>query len=167
MAKSLSFYLVKNYRENYSLDCCTGILSNHESVLRSDKYVSKKIINGAKNIKRKKIKKLCLGNINTYRDWGWAPEYVSVFWKMLNSNTINDYIIATGKTNSLKKFIRNVFLHYELDWKKYVVYSDKFERKNGIKYTSFDIDLICNKLNWKPSVTFNKIISKMINNEIY
>ena len=166
LSKSSSFKIVKYYRQNYNLWCCTGILSNHESSLRSNKYISKKIINGAKNIYLNNQKYIQLGNINISRDWGWAPEYVKGFHKMLNYKKPTDFIIATGKTNSLEVFISLVFEHYKMDWKNYIIFSKKLIRNSDIKYTKFDINSIRKKLGWAPKITLKEIVEKMIKNEI-
>lgn len=164
-AKLSSYQLVKKYREMDGVFCCTGILSNHESSLRSSKYISKKIIEGAKNIYKRKQKKIILGNINISRDWGWAPEYVELFWKILNLNEPQDFIIASGKTTSLKNFIKLVFEKFDLNWKNHIEYSNNLKRKSDIKFTRFNTNKIYKVLKWKTKFTINDIIEKMIKNE--
>ena len=120
LSKLISYEIIKSYRQMYNLPVCSAILFNHESPLRTERYVFKKIVNGVKKIRDNKIKKIYLGNINIKRDWGWAPEYMIGCNKILNSKKIDDYIIATGKTVSIKKIIQIAFSNYKLNWKKYV-----------------------------------------------
>lgn len=164
-AKTSSYNIVKKYREFDKILCCTGILSNHESPLRSNKYISKKIIEGARKIANGKEKELKLGNINTSRDWGWAPEYVEVMWKILQQNQLDDYIIASGKTTSLIEFINIVFKKFNLDWKKYIIFSKNLKRKSDIKFTKFNVSKIQKKLKWRTKYNINRIIDLMIKNE--
>ena len=164
-AKTSSFNIVTKYREVDGIFCCTGILSNHESPLRSNKYISKKIIEGARKISNCKAQNLTLGNINISRDWGWAPEYVEVMWKILQQNQLDDYIIASGKTTSLIDFINIVFKKFNLDWKKHIKFSKNLKRKSDIKFTKFNVSKIQKKLKWKTKYNINKIIDLMIKNE--
>jgi len=109
VAKSAAHWLVKNYRESYGLFACTGILSNHESQLRPERFVTQKIIRAAKRISAGSEEKVRLGNIEIVRDWGWAPEYVEAMHRMLQQDKPDDFIIATGRSVSLKYFIATVF----------------------------------------------------------
>ena len=104
-SKLIAYEIIKTYRQMYNLPVCTAILFNHESSLRTQKYVFKKLIENVKKINQKKIKKISFGNVKIKRDWGWAPEYMIGCNKIINSNKIDDYIIATGKTVSLEKLI--------------------------------------------------------------
>ena len=124
VAKSTSFWQVANYREAYGLFCCTGILANHESPLRADRFVTQKIIHGVQRIKHGERSELRLGNLDVWRDWGWAPEYVVAMHKMLQTNKPKDYLIASGKTTSLRDFVSAAFEVAGLDHKPYIV-SDK------------------------------------------
>ena len=164
-AKLSSYNLVKKYREIDGLNCCTGILSNHESPLRSSKYISKKIIERAKQISKNKRLKLKLGNIDISRDWGWAPEFVEVYWKILNLKLVDDFIIASGKTTSLKVFIKKVFKKFDLDWENHIIYSKRLQRKSDIKYTKFNLNKIYKSVKWKSRFNLNDIIDLMIKNE--
>lgn len=161
LAKLTGYEIVKSYREMFNLPVFSIILFNHESPLRPETYIIKKIVSGAEKIKNKKIKKLYLGNINIKRDWGWAPEYIQGFLKAMKSKSVNDYIIATGKTISLKDVIKIVFKNYKLNWKKYIGYNKKNLRKYDIKENYADISLIKQKLQWSPKLKINHIISKI------
>ena len=112
VSKAAGYWFTKIYRENYNMFCCSGILFNHESPLRSNEFVTKKIINVAKQILSNKKKYLLLGDVNIYRDWGWAPEFVKAYWLMLQQKTPTDLIIGNGKVYSLKDFVREVFKIY-------------------------------------------------------
>jgi GDPmannose 4,6-dehydratase len=167
ISKAAAYWLVKMYREKYNILCCTGILFNHESCLRSDEFVTKKIINISKKIKNNKKIKLRLGNINIYRDWGWAPEYVEAFWLMLQQKKTQDLILGTGKIHSLKEFVYEVFRLLKIDKKNLKHNIKKFNRKLDIRGYRADINQAKNKINWKAKTNFKKIIFKMVNDELF
>ena len=167
VSKASSYWLTKIYREHYKIFCCTGVLFNHESPLRSDEFVTKKIIDVSKKIKNNKNIKLKLGNINIYRDWGWAPEYVRAIWLMLQRNKPLDLIIGSGKVFSLKEFVREVFFQLRIDNKNLVANVGKFQRNTDIRGYKADIRLTKKILKWQPKVNSKKIIYKMINNELF
>ena len=118
VSKAAAYWLIKIYREKYNIYCCTGILFNHESPLRSKEFVTKKIVDTALKIKRKKSIKLRLGNVDIFRDWGWAPDYVRAIWLMMQRNKPRDFIIGSGKTYSLKDFVNEVFKYLNISKKK-------------------------------------------------
>lgn len=120
VAKSTAHWLVRNYREAYGLFACTGILFNHESPLRPERFVTQKIVKAAARIARGSSEKLLLGNIEIQRDWGWAPDYVDAMYRMLSAAIPEDYVIATGRTVSLEYFVSNVFEYFGLDWQSCV-----------------------------------------------
>ena len=160
-AKATAFWIVSNYRESYNLFCCTGILGNHESPLRNKRFVTKKIISGVWDIVCKKSNELKLGNLDTWRDWGWAPEYVEAMYLIMHSPEPEDYIIATGKTNSLKDFVSMAFKKFNLDESKFVICDEKLLRPSDIKYSYLDPSKIYNNLNWKSEKNLEKIIDSM------
>ena len=162
IAKVASHNLVKFYRQEFNLKCCTGILSNHESKLRRNNYVTKKITNFLKNYKKNNDKKLLLGNLNIERDWGWAPEYVKVFHKILNSNKIDDYIIATGKSVKLKIFLDYAFKKLNLNWKDYVKVHRNNIRKKDIFNANFNVNKIYRSIGWKAKYDYKRIIDEML-----
>jgi len=120
VAKAAAFWEVANYREAYGIFACSGILFNHESPLRPERFVTKKIIATACRIASGSGEKLHLGNIDVVRDWGWAPEYVEAMWLMLQQDHSEDYVVATGESHSLKEFIKHTFDCFDLDWKRHV-----------------------------------------------
>lgn len=120
VAKSNAHWLVRNYREAYGLYACTGILFNHESPLRPERFVTQKIVKAAARIARGSAERLSLGNIAIQRDWGWAPDYVEAMCRMLSAATPDDYVIATGRTVSLEYFASKVFQYFGLNWQSCV-----------------------------------------------
>jgi GDPmannose 4,6-dehydratase len=165
VAKAASFNLVATYRESYDLHACTGILFNHESPLRSENFVTKKIVHAANAISLGRMNTLPLGNIEISRDWGWAPEYVEAIWKMVQLPRAEDLVVATGETNSLKEFLHIAFAYFDLDWQKYVQIDSKLSRP-------FDLDKICVDssraklvLGWHARTNLESLIQHMINFE--
>ena len=162
LSKLIGFEIIKSYREMFKIPVCSVIFFNHESPLRSKEYVIKKIIDYLKSNKRKKLK---LGNIDIKRDWGWGPEYVQACHKILTSKDIDDYVIAFGKTHSLKEVLKEAFLLKNLNYKKFVISDERKKRKFDINKNYADIKKIKSKLHWKPRVNLKKIIFKMYNYE--
>jgi len=167
VSKASSFWLTKIFREWYGVKCCSGILFNHESPLRSDEFVTKKIINNCKLIKKGKLKYLYMGDINIYRDWGWAPEYVEAMYLMLKQKNPKDLVIGSGKRHSLKNFIYEVFRLLKIPRKHLKANTKKFMRKNDIRSYRADPRLAKKILNWKAKTTFKKIIYKMVMKQFY
>jgi len=167
VSKTSSFWLTKIFREWYGVKCCSGILFNHESPLRSDEFVTKKIINNCKLIKKGKLKYLYMGDINIYRDWGWAPEYVEAMYLMLKQKNPKDLVIGSGKRHSLKNFIYEVFRLLKIPRKYLKTNTKKFMRKNDIRSYRADPRLAKKILNWKAKTTFKKIIYKMVMKQLY
>ena len=167
VSKASSFWLTKIFREWYGVKCCSGILFNHESPLRSDEFVTKKIINNCKLIKKGKLKYLYMGDINIYRDWGWAPEYVEAMYLMLKQKNPKDLVIGSGKRHSLKNFIYEVFRLLKIPRKHLKTNTKKFMRKNDIQSYRADPRLAKKILNWKAKTTFKKIIYKMVMKQLY
>ena len=132
VAKAAAFWQLANYREAYQLHASTGILFNHESPLRPERFVTQKIVLAACRIANGSSEKLTLGNIDIARDWGWAPDYVEAMWLMLQRDVPDDYVIATGKTHSLKDFIATVFRQAGLSYEDHVVSDPKFFRPTDI-----------------------------------
>jgi len=167
VSKTSSFWLTKIFREWYGVKCCSGILFNHESPLRSDEFVTKKIINNCKLIKKGKLKYLYMGDINICRDWGWAPEYVEAMYLMLKQKNPKDLVIGSGKRHSLKNFIYEVFRLLKIPRKHLKTNTKKFMRKNDIRSYRADPRLAKKILNWKAKATFKKIIYKMVMKQLY
>ncbi len=165
VAKATAFWQVANYREAYSLYACTGILFNHESPLRKDRFVTKKIISTAYKISQGENIKLNLGNINIHRDWGWAPEYVEAMWLMLQQKKPDDFVIATGKTTSLESFIKITFELLNLNWKDHVTFDELLMRPTDISVGYANPSKAKQILNWEAKNEIADIIKLMLDDE--
>lgn len=166
VAKATSFWEVANYREAYNIFACTGILFNHESPLRKERFVTKKIVSAACRISNGSNEKLSLGNINIQRDWGWAPEYVEAMWLMLQQDQADDFVVATGETISLKQFIIFVFEHLQLDWEKHVIFDDSLLRPTDIEMGLADPAKARTFLSWEAKIKGQALTKKMVECEL-
>jgi GDPmannose 4,6-dehydratase len=162
VAKTSAYWLVNNYRESYNLWACTGILFNHESPLRPNSFVTQKIISTAKRIKSGKAKKLILGRLDISRDWGWAPEYVEVMWMMLQQPSPEDYVIATGETNTLEYFVEYTFEKLGLNYKDYVTQDQSFMRPTDLKIAKADPSKAKMHLNWEANYKMRDVVDFML-----
>ena len=162
IAKTTASMLVKNYRSAYSMHASNGILFNHESVLRPERFVTQKILHTAKKISQGSGERLSLGRIDIARDWGWAPEYVKAMWIMLQQDESDDYVIATGVTTTLEDYVSQVFDFYNLDWKDYVSYSKALVRPLDIQNSHADPSKAEKILGWSASVKMPDLIKKLI-----
>jgi len=167
VAKASGFWFTKIFRQTHDLYSCSGILFNHESPLRSEHFVTKKIINTSLKIKKNNSLNLYLGNINVYRDWGWAPEYVKIMWLMLQQKKANDFVIGSGKKYSIRDFVYEVFRLLKISKNKLKYNTKKFERKTDIKSYTANTNFIKKKLKWTSKVSFKEIVFKMVNNELF
>lgn len=161
VAKASAHWMVHNYREAYGLFACTGILFNHESPLRPERFVTQKIVRTAARIAQGSKEKLRLGNIAIQRDWGWAPDYVEAMWRMLNADVPEDYVIATGRTVSLEYFIAKVFSQYGLNWEDYVEIDHALLRPTDILAGRADPSKVRAALGWSHTVDVDAVISFM------
>lgn len=132
VAKAAAFWSAANYREAYGIYACSGILFNHESPLRPERFVTQKVVSAARRIAAGGRERLQLGNLAIQRDWGWAPEYVEAMWLMLQQSSADDYVIATGQTHSLEAFVDEAFRLHGLDWREHVEISSEFLRPTDI-----------------------------------
>ena len=167
VSKASSFWLTKIFREWYGIKCCSGILFNHESPLRSDEFVTKKIINHCQLIKEGKLKYLYLGNVNIYRDWGWAPEYVKAMYLMLKQKNLIDLVIGSGKRHSLKSFVYEVFRLLKIPRNRLKVNTKKLIRKKDIRSYRANPKLAKKILKWETKINFKQIVYKMVNDQLY
>jgi len=166
VAKAAAHWEVVNYREAYGLFACTGHLYNHESPLRPKRFVTRKIITGACDIANGKQERLQLGNLNIHRDWGWAPEYVDAMWRMMQMENADDFVIATGETNSLEDFCATAFELLNLDWKEHVDIDEGLFRPSEIMYGRGDASLAKNKFGWEVKTKMQGVIRKFIECEM-
>jgi len=161
-AKAAAHYAVTNYREAYGIFACTGILFNHESPLRPERFVTQKIVSTAVRIANGSKEKLTLGRLDIRRDWGWAPEYVEAMWRMLQQKKPDDYVVATGEEHSLQQFVAETFRQLKLDWRKHVVSDRKLFRPSDIERSCGNASKARHKLGFKSKIGFKKIISSLI-----
>jgi GDPmannose 4,6-dehydratase len=161
LSKLIGYEIIKSYRTMFNIPVCTAILFNHESPLRPEKFVFKKIINSVEKVRKNNKVRLRMGNIEVKRDWGWGPEYMMGCHKILNSKKIDDYIIATGKTIALKKIIEECFKKYDLNWKKYTIIEKQKYRKFEIKENYSSINKLKKNINWSPKNDYMSVIKKL------
>ena len=160
-AKVYSFWQTVNYREAYNMFACNGILFNHESPRRGETFVTRKITRAATRIKLGLQEKLYLGNIESKRDWGFAGDYVEAMWKMLQHDTPDDYVVATGQTYSVRQFLEEVFGAVDLDWNKYVEIDPRYYRPTEVDLLLGDASKAKRQLGWEPKVTFRQLAQMM------
>ena len=165
VAKVTAHNLVANYREAYGLFACTGILFNHESPLRPARFVTRKIIQAAVRIAGGSKENLILGDINIQRDWGWSPEFVDAMWRMLQGDAPEDFVIATGESNSLEEFVATAFSEVSLDWQQHVVQDQSLFRPTEIRYSRGQAEKARKKLNWEARMRMRDVVREMIRYE--
>jgi GDPmannose 4,6-dehydratase len=183
VAKLYGYWIVKNYREAYGMYACTGILFNHESPRRGETFVTRKITRGLKAISEGKQKVLYLGNLDALRDWGHARDYVEAMWLMLQQETPDDYVIATGKQYSVRQFVEKSarYFGYDIEWcgkgedeigidkktkKTIVAVNSKYFRPAEVETLLGDPTKAKNELGWEPKTTFEKLIEEMCTREL-
>jgi len=162
VAKATAFWQVANYRDAYNLFACSGILFNHESPLRPNRFVTKKIIETVCKIAKGKKEKLVLGNVSIKRDWGWAPEFVEAMHLILQQDKPEDFVIATGKSLSLEEFINKAFQYFNLDYKVYTSYDNSLFRPSDISESLGDPSKAARILKWKAKYLADDVIKMMI-----
>ncbi len=167
VAKAASFWQVSTYREAYKMFACTGILANHESPLRPKRFVTQKIIDGVSAIKEGKRAVLQLGNLEVWRDWGWAPDYVKAMHLMLQAQQPRDYLIASGTTKSLKNFVHCAFKIAELPIEDHLESVDAYRRPADLGYSALDPRLIEQDLGWSSRRSIQEIVEKMYRGDLF
>jgi GDPmannose 4,6-dehydratase len=163
VAKSSAYWLVNNYREAYGLFACTGILFNHESVLRPERFVTQKIVHSVKRIAQGSTEKLKLGRLDIARDWGWGPEYVEAMWLMLQQEKPQDFVIATGITITLEEFVQAAFAEAGLNWHHYVEQDPALFRPTDLAIGRADPIKAHLELHWKAATKGVDVVKKMFN----
>jgi GDPmannose 4,6-dehydratase len=166
IAKVYAHWITVNYRESYQLFCCTGILFNHESPRRGNGFVTRKITQGVARIKLGLDKELRLGNIDARRDWGFAGDYVRAMWSMLQHDTPDDYVIATGVDHSIRDFCVAAFSHVGLDWQEYVVVDECFFRPAEAHVLRGNPEKAKRVLGWEPQVSFIEMVQMMVEHDL-
>jgi GDPmannose 4,6-dehydratase len=162
ITKVTGFHLTQNYRENYGLYACSGILFNHESERRGYEFVTRKITSTVARIKLGRAKELRLGNLDAMRDWGYAPDYVDAMWRMLQHEAPDDYVIATGEPHSVRAFVEAAFAVADLDWRDYVVTDPRFFRPAEEHTLTGDSSKARARLGWEPRVHFEELVRRMV-----
>lgn len=162
VAKASAHWLVNNYREAYGLYACTGIMFNHESPLRPERFVTQKIVSTAKRIAAGSAEKLSLGRLDIARDWGWAPEYVEAMWLMLQQPEPEDLVIATGHTHTLEEFVQVAFAAAGMDWRNYVQIDNALVRPSDLSISSADPRRAKSKIGWHARTSMPQIVEKLI-----
>ena len=166
VSKLYAHWITINYRESYDLFACAGILFNHESPRRGLEFVTRKITHAVAQIKHGLAGELRLGNLDARRDWGHACDFVRAMWMMLQSETPNDYVIATGNTRTIREFCQVAFDHVGLDWEKYVVVDERFFRPAEVNLLLGDAAKAKKDLGWQPEISFEKMVREMVDNDL-
>jgi GDPmannose 4,6-dehydratase len=162
VAKAYGHWITVNYRESYGLFAVSGILFNHESERRGREFVTRKISDGVARIKLGLLDKLRLGNMEAQRDWGFAGDYVRAMWMMLQQETPEDYVIATGRTHKVRDFCRLAFAAVDLNWEDYVVQDPRFYRPAEVDLLVGDPSRAKRVLGWVPETSFEELIDMMV-----
>jgi GDPmannose 4,6-dehydratase len=163
VAKVFGHYMTINYRESYGIHASSGILFNHESPRRGPEFVTRKVSRAVARIKLGLQDELVLGNLDAQRDWGYAGDYVEAMWLMLQQDTADDYVIATGETHSIEDLVATAFAAADLDdWRRYVRQDERFMRPAEVDFLIGDAAKAREVLGWKPRVSFNELVAMMV-----
>jgi len=165
VAKASAHWLVANYRESYRIFACNGILFNHESPLRPNRFVTRKIVAAACRIAAGSDEKLELGRTDIVRDWGWAPEYVDAMWRMLQRDRPDDFVVATGEASRLEDFVQVAFEAVGLDWRRHVVKSRMLHRPTELAWSQGDPGRAARELGWVAQHKMHEVVAGMVNAE--
>ena len=167
VSKLYGHWITKNYRESYDMFACSGILFNHESERRGIEFVTRKISDGVARIKLGLADHITLGNLDAKRDWGYAPDYVEAMWMMLQQETPEDYVIATGETHSIRDFLTEAFNHVGItNWEPYIKQDPRFMRPAEVDVLRGDYTKAKEEMEWVPQTNFSELVKKMVNNDL-
>jgi GDPmannose 4,6-dehydratase len=166
VAKVYGHYITVNYRESYNLFATSGILFNHESPRRGLEFVTRKVTDGVARIKLGLSNELRLGNLDARRDWGFAGDYVKAMWLMLQQDSPDDYVIATGQTRTVRELVQTAFNCVGLDWQQYVKIDKAFLRPAEVDLLVGDCSKAKKQLGWEPSVSFEQMIAMMVEADV-
>jgi len=166
VAKCYGHYITINYRESYGMHCTSGILFNHESPRRGLEFVTRKVSDGVARIHLGLADHLALGNLDAQRDWGFAGDYVDAMWRMLQQDTADDYVIATGQTHSVEDLVRIAFEHVGLDWHEHVRTDERFIRPAEVDLLVGDPSKAKKDLGWTPQVSFQGLVEMMVDADV-
>ncbi len=165
-AKLYAHWMTVNYRESFGMHASSGILFNHESPLRGIEFVTRKITDGVARIKLGLATQIVLGNLDAQRDWGHARDYVRAMWMMLQQDTPDDYVVATGRTTSIREFCRMAFAHVGLDWQSHVTSSAQFLRPAEVDILLGDAGKAERAFGWKPAISLEELAAEMVDADI-
>jgi GDPmannose 4,6-dehydratase len=165
-SKVFAHWVSVNYREGYGMHVSNGILFNHESPRRGENFVTRKITMGLADIKNGRSKELRLGNLDAKRDWGFAKDYVEAMWLMLQQDTPDDYVIATGETYSVREFLQESFSYVGLNWQDYVKVDPKYFRPAEVDLLLGNPSKAKKVLGWKPRVSFKELVRMMVDADL-
>lgn len=166
-AKAFAYYTTVNYRESYDLFACSGILFNHESPIRGKEFVTRKITDGVAKIQQGLAQTIELGNLDARRDWGYAGDYVEAMWMMLQQDTPEDFVIATGETWSIRELLDAAFGYIGIsNWSNYIVQNPDFMRPAEVPHLKGNPAKANSVLGWKPNTTFTELINMMMEADI-
>ncbi|MGG6238281.1 GDP-mannose 4,6-dehydratase [Nodosilinea sp. AN01ver1] len=161
-AKVYAHWQTLNYRESYGMFACNGILFNHESPRRGETFVTRKITRAVARIVAGQQSKIYMGNLDAKRDWGYAKDYVQAMWLMLQQDTPDDYVVATGETHEVREFLELAFGHVNLNWQDYVAFDERYLRPAEVELLIGDPSKAKAKLGWEPTVTFEELVHLMV-----
>jgi len=165
-AKLYAYWMVRNYRDAYGLFAVNGILFNHESPRRGETFVTRKITRALARIKLGLQQKLYLGNLEARRDWGYAPDYVEAMWLMLQQDTPEDLVIATGEAHSVREFLEEAFSYKDLDWREFVEIDPRYFRPTEVDFLQGDATKVRQLLGWQPRVKFRELVRIMVDADL-
>ena len=165
-SKVFAHEITKIYRDSYGIFGVNGILFNHESPLRGETFVTRKISRAVGRISIGLQEKLTLGNLDASRDWGYAKDYVNGMWMMMQHDIPDDWVLATGKTQTVREFAEAAFKYVDLNWEDYVITSEKYFRPNEVDYLLGDSTKARETLGWKPEVDFKELVKIMVEQDI-
>jgi GDPmannose 4,6-dehydratase len=166
VAKVYGHWITVNYRESFDIFACSGIMFNHESPRRGHEFVSRKVTDGVGRIAAGKATELRLGNLDAKRDWGFAGDYVEAMWLMLQQDKPDDFVIATGKTHSVRDLVKTAFAAAGLEWEKYVTVDPRLVRPAEVDILVGDATKAHEKLGWYPKVSFEQLIKMMVEEDV-
>ena len=164
--KVFAHNITKVYRESYNIFAVNGILFNHESPYRGETFVTRKITRAVGRIYHNLQSKLTLGNLDASRDWGFAGDYTKGMYLMMQHNKPEDWVLATGETHTVKEFADLAFSQLDMNWKDYVVTSDKYSRPNEVHHLLGDASKAKKELNWKIETSFKDLVKKMLDSDL-
>ena len=165
-AKVYAYWVTRNYREGYNMFACNGILFNHESPRRGETFVTRKITRALAAIRAGKQQHLYLGNLDSRRDWGYAPEYVEAMWMMLQREIAEDFVIGTGESHSIREFLDEAFGYAGMDWKDYVRIDPRYFRPTEVDFLLSDPAKSRRELNWEPRVRVHELVRIMVDADL-